>query len=176
VRETAPKLGQLLKQARPMVDRALAELTSQGAPPSTIKTDLRADVRYRGQSYEIEVELGAKFVAEFHQAHQRTFGYAAPDSPIEVVNIRLRASAAGPPLEPTRIARVKSKPVSSSTMNVIVGALRRRVPVYARDAIGANARIAGPAIVVELSATAYVAPEFTLRCDDFGNLHLETSP
>ena len=31
----------------------------------------------------------------------------------------------------------------------------------------------GPLIVVELSATAYVAPEFTLRVDDFGNLHLE---
>jgi N-methylhydantoinase A len=176
VRETAPKLAQLLKQAQPMVDRARAELTSQGAQRSAIKTDLHADVRYRGQSYEIEVPLDSKFVAEFHRAHQRTFGYAASDSPIEVVNVRLRASAAGPPLEPTPIAKVKGKPVSSSTMSVIVGAAPRRVPVYARDAIGAGARIAGPAIVVELSATAYVAPEFTLRCDDFGNLHLETSP
>jgi N-methylhydantoinase A len=176
VRETAPKLAQLLKQAQPMVDRARTELTSQGAPRAAIKTDLRADVRYRGQSYEIEVQLGTKFAAEFHQAHQRTFGYAAPDSPIEVVNIRLRASAASPPLEPTRIAKVKGKPVPSSTMSVIVDAFHGRVPVYARDAIGAVARIAGPAIVVELSATAYVAPEFTLRCDDFGNLHLETSP
>ena len=176
VRETAPKLDRLLKRVRPMVDRARAELTAHGAPPSAIKTDLRADVRYRGQSYEIEVPLGSKFIAEFHQAHQRTFGYAAPDSPIEVVNLRLRASAAGPPIKPTRIAKGKGKPVSSSTMSVIVGASHRRVPVYARDAIGAGARIAGPAIIVELSATAYVAPEFALRCDDFGNLHLETSP
>jgi N-methylhydantoinase A len=176
VRETAPKLDRLLKQARPMVDRARAELTSQGAQPRAIKTDLRADVRYRGQSYEIEVDLGPKFAAEFHQAHQQTFGYAAPDSPLEVVNLRLRASAAGPPLEPTRIAKGKGKPVSSSAMSVIVGASNRRVPVYERDTIGAGARIAGPAIIVELSATAYVTPEFTLRCDDFGNLHLETSP
>jgi N-methylhydantoinase A len=151
-------------------------LTAHGAPSEAIKTDLRADARYRGQSYEIEVPLGPKFVTEFHQAHQRTFGYAASDSPIEVVNLRLRASAPGPPLAPTRIAKGKGKPVPSSTMSVIVGASHRRVPVYARDAIGAGARIAGPAIVVELSATAYVAPEFTLRCDDFGNLHLETSP
>lgn len=176
VRETAPKLEQLLKQARPMVDRARIELTAQGAPPNAIKNDLRADVRYRGQSYEIEVQLGPKFAAEFHQAHQRTFGYAAPDAPIEVVNIRLRASAAKPPLQPIPIARREGKRVSTSTMSVIVGAARRRVPVYARDAIGAGAIIAGPAIIVELSATAYVAPEFTLRCDDFGNLHLETSP
>jgi len=176
VRETAPKLAQLLKQAQPLVDRAHAELTSQGAPQNAIKTDLRADVRYRGQSYEIEVQLGPKFVAEFHQAHQRTFGYAASDSPIEVVNLRLRASAASPPIKPERIAKARGKLMPDSTANVIVGAEHRRVPVYTRDAIGAGAQIAGPAIIVELSATAYVAPEFTLRCDDFGNLQLETSP
>jgi N-methylhydantoinase A len=45
--------------------------------------------------------------------------------------------------------------------------------VFARDSLGAGARIRGPAIIVELSATAYVAPEFTLRVDDYGNLHLE---
>jgi N-methylhydantoinase A len=176
VRETAPKLEQLLKQARPMIARASAELRAHGAEKSAIKIDLRADVRYRGQSYEIEVQLGPKFAADFHQAHRQTFGYAAPDSPIEVVNLRLRASAAGPAIKPARIANATGKPIPDSTTNVIVGASQRRVPVYARDAIGAGARIAGPAIIVELSATAYVAPEFTLRCDDYGNLHIETSP
>jgi N-methylhydantoinase A len=159
-----------------MIARASAELRAHGAEKSAIKIDLRADVRYRGQSYEIEVQLGPKFAADFHQAHRQTFGYAAPDSPIEVVNLRLRASAAGPAIKPARIANATGKPIPDSTTNVIVGASHRRVPVYARDAIGAGARIAGPAIIVELSATAYVAPEFTLRCDDFGNLHFETSP
>jgi len=59
------------------------------------------------------------------------------------------------------------------TSERMAGGRTRAVPVYARDAIGAGARIRGPAIVVELSATAYVAPEFTLRADGFGNLHLE---
>jgi len=47
------------------------------------------------------------------------------------------------------------------------------VPIYEREAIGARTRLRGPLIVVELSATSYVAPEFDLRCDDYGNLHLE---
>jgi N-methylhydantoinase A len=175
VRETAPELSRLLARARPLVTRARAELIAHGAKPAEIKTDLRADVRYRGQSYEIEVALGPKFVGEFHQAHQRTFGYAAPDAPVEVVNIRLRASAGGPSIAPTRIAKSKSKLAPSSKMSVIVAKSRRSVPVYAREEIGAGAKISGPAIVVELSATAYVSPEFTLRCDDFGNLHLETA-
>jgi N-methylhydantoinase A/oxoprolinase/acetone carboxylase beta subunit len=174
VRETNPKLPRLLARARPLVARAHAELIAHGAKASEIKIDLRADVRYRGQSYEIEVALGPEFVIEFHQAHRQTFGYAAPEAPIEVVNIRLRASAAGPSIAPARIAKAKGKPAPRSKMSVIVGANRRSVPVYAREEIGADAKINGPAIVVELSATAYISPEFTLRCDDFGNLHLET--
>ena len=174
VRETAPQLSRLLKRAQPMVARARAELIAQGVPAAAITTDLRADVRYRGQSYEIEVRLGPKFADDFHQVHKRTFGYAAIDAPIEVVNLRLRAAAAaGPPIKPARLAKASGKPVASAKANVIVSGARRSVPVYARDDLGAGARIKGPAIIVELSATAYVSPEFTLRCDDFGNLHLE---
>lgn len=175
VRETAPELARLLKQARPMVARARAELTAHGAKPAEIMNDLRADMRYRGQSYEIEVKLGPKFVTDFHEAHRRTFGYAAPQAAVEVVNIRLRASAAGPPIAPARMVRAKGKPAPTSKMNVIVGGARRSVPLYTRDELGAGARVKGPAIIVELSATAYVAPEFTMRCDDYGNLHLETA-
>lgn len=174
VRETAPELRRLLARARPLVARARAELIAHGAAPAAIKTELRADVRYRGQSYEIEVALGPRFIHDFHQAHRRTFGYAAPEAPIEVVNLRLRAAARGPAIAPARVAAAKSRPLPSSKMSVIVGGARRTVPVYAREEIGAGARFSGPAIVVELSATAYVSPEFTLRCDDFGNLHLET--
>src|SRR2546427_265024 len=71
VRETAPELQRLQARARPLVTRARAELMAHGAKPAEIKTDLRADVRYRGQSYEIEVALGLQFVSEFHQAHRR---------------------------------------------------------------------------------------------------------
>ena len=230
VRETAPDLRRLLARARPLISRARAELIAHGAKPAQIHTDLRADLRYRGQSYEIEVALGPRFVEEFHQAHQRTFGYAAPGAAVEVVNIRLRASAGGPSITPARIVQATGTPSigairiaptdgaiepgntahrhlrgpltpirlaeddgaggpesgprkrtlrrtlsSASTASVIVGGSRRSVPVYVRDEIEATATIKGPAIIVELSATAYVSPEFTLRCDDFGNLHLETT-
>jgi N-methylhydantoinase A/oxoprolinase/acetone carboxylase beta subunit len=55
----------------------------------------------------------------------------------------------------------------------MVGGKLRQVPIYAREAIGAGTRLRGPLVVVELSATAYVAPEFSLRADEWGNLHLE---
>ncbi len=179
VRETSPNYRRLARRlvarAAPMLTRARRELATEGARPAQIRVELFADVRYRGQSYEIEVRLTPRFAADFHAAHRHTFGYAAPEAAVEVVNLRLRATAPGANAAPERLARSRGRtpPSPVRRIKVIAHGHARAVPVYARDAIGAGVRIRGPAIVVELSATAYVAPEFTLRADGFGNLHLE---
>lgn len=173
VRDAAPELRRLMRRAQPMIARARADLIAQGAAPASIRHEVRADMRYRGQSYEIEVAVRPRFIADFHAAHRRTFGHAAPEAAVEVVNLRLRSHAAGPAIAPERIANRSKSPGAISRARVITGSGYREVPVYAREEIGAGRRIRGPMIVVELSATAYVAPEFELRCDDHGNLHLE---
>jgi len=173
VRETAPQYRRLAARAAPMLARARRELVAEGASRAQIRATLFVDVRYRGQSYEIEVRLTPRFAAEFHAAHRRIFGHAAPAAAVEVVNLRLRATAPGAAAAPERLGRSEGRPSPARRVQVVAGGRTRAVPVYAREAIGAGARIRGPAIVVELSATAYVAPEFTLRTDGFGNLHLE---
>jgi N-methylhydantoinase A/oxoprolinase/acetone carboxylase beta subunit len=173
VRETSSDYRRLAARAAPMVTRARRELAAEGARPAQIRSELFADVRYRGQSYEIEVGLTSRFAADFHAAHRSTFGYAAPEAAVEVVNLRLRATTPGIVAAPERLARTHRRPTPTRRVQVLTGGRTRAVPVYTRDAIGAGARIRGPAIVIELSATAYVAPEFTLRADGFGNLHLE---
>jgi N-methylhydantoinase A/oxoprolinase/acetone carboxylase beta subunit len=172
VRDTAPAYARLVRRARPMIARARAELLAEGASAGRIRHELWADMRYRGQSYEIEVPLGPRFIGGFHEAHRRTFGHSAPTSPVEVVNLRLRANAREFVLKPDRIARSPA-PAPIRRAPALVGYKVRTVPIYARDALGAGVRLDGPMIVVELSATAYVAPEFSLRVDDYGNLHLE---
>ncbi|HJU27708.1 MAG TPA: hydantoinase/oxoprolinase family protein, partial [Candidatus Binataceae bacterium] len=172
VRRSDPALRDLEARARPMISRARKELIADGAKPRAIRHELWADMRYRGQSYEIEVRLGPDFIADFHSAHRRTFGHAAPDAPVEAVNLRLRAYASGPAIAPERIG-ASHAPAPLKQASVLVGHSYRDVPVFARDAIGPDTRLSGPLVVVELSATAYVAPEFDLRCDDYGNLHLE---
>jgi N-methylhydantoinase A len=172
IRESEPQLRRLQARARPLIDRARAELLQEGANSRTIQNELWADMRYRGQSYELEVKLGPGFIDNFHLAHGRTFGHSAPDAAIEVVNLRLRSHAAWPPLRPPRVGR-RANPGVSSRAQVFVGNSYRSVPVYERDLLGMGTHLNGPLIVVELSSTAYVSPEFTLRCDDYGNLHLE---
>jgi len=173
IREAEPELRRLQSRARPMIARARAELLKDGASTAAIQNELWADMRYRGQSYELEVKLSPHFVDEFHEVHRRTFGHAAAHAAVEVVNLRLRAHAAGPPLAPPRAAR-RANPLMLGRRRVLVGRSYRAIPVYKRDVLGAGLRLNGPMIVVELSSTAYVSPEFALRCDDQGNLHLES--
>jgi N-methylhydantoinase A/oxoprolinase/acetone carboxylase beta subunit len=173
IRDSSPDYRRLLRRAAPMIARATRELTSEGVSRRQIKHELFVDMRYRGQSYELEVALTAGFAADFHNAHRRTFGHSAPGAAIEAVNLRLRSSAAGPPIRPHKVARARKAPAPLSRIETLVGAGVKRVPVYSRDAIGAGVVMRGPLIVVELSSTAYVAPEFSMRADDFGNLHLE---
>jgi N-methylhydantoinase A/oxoprolinase/acetone carboxylase beta subunit len=173
LREVDPAYDRLMARARPLIARAKRELAAEGAPPAAFAADIRLDARYRGQSYELEVPLTREFKDAFHAAHRKTFGHSAPDAAVEVVNLRLRASAADarPPI--ARIRGRHGKPSPTARMPVLVGSRERITPVFERDSLGAGARVRGPAIVVELSATAYVAPEFTMRVDDYGNLHLE---
>jgi len=174
LREIDPAYRRLRLAVRPMIERARRELIAGGPRRGAFAAEARLEMRYQGQSYELEVPLSPDFADAFHAAHRRAFGYDAPGAPIEVVNVRLRATVAGAAPPVARIAgRVAAAPVAR--MPVLgSGSRMLNAPVYERDSMGAGFRAQGPAIVVELSATAYIPPGFSMRVDDYGNLHLET--
>jgi N-methylhydantoinase A/oxoprolinase/acetone carboxylase beta subunit len=178
-----PTFGELARRARPMAALAARELRPHAEPKSRIATALSVDMRYRGQSYEIQIALTPRFVSDFHAAYQRMFGYSAPEAAIEVVNLRVRcvASEVSPP--PERFSREHTRRCDATPSDhapALVESKMRRVPVYDRDTLtravagrAAQARLRGAMIIVELSATAYVGPDWGLRIDDYGNIHLE---
>ena len=158
-----------------MTRRAIRELSAEGVSRAQIEHELFADMRYRGQSYELEVALTPRFIEEFHAAHQQTFGHSAPESPVEVVNLRLRSSASGPSVAPRKIAKKRRSHRRHVAQIDTLGRRQNspRAGLFARDlGRGREARRV-PLMIVELSSTSYVAPEFAMRVDDFGNLHLE---
>lgn len=173
IRDASPRYRNLIDRAAPMTKRAIRELSTEGVSRAQIEHELFVDARYRGQSYELEVSLTPRFIEGFHNSHQKTFGHSSPDSPVEVVNLRLRSSASGPAIAPRKIRRSAKSPAPAAHINTLVGDKVRRLAVYSRDDLGAGGKLSGPLIIVELSSTSYVAPEFAMRVDDYGNLHLE---
>ena len=55
-----------------------------------------ADLRYRGQSFELTVPLQPDLAAAFHRAHEERYGYADRDRPVELVAVRTADVVPGP--------------------------------------------------------------------------------
>jgi N-methylhydantoinase A len=58
-----------------------------------------ADLRYRGQSFELTVPLGDGLAERFHRAHEERYGYSDAGREIELVAVRTADVVAGPELE-----------------------------------------------------------------------------
>jgi N-methylhydantoinase A/oxoprolinase/acetone carboxylase beta subunit len=58
-----------------------------------------ADLRYRGQSFELTVPLGGDLAEHFHRAHEERYGYADRERQVELVAVRTADVVRGPQLE-----------------------------------------------------------------------------
>jgi N-methylhydantoinase A len=58
-----------------------------------------ADLRYRGQSFELTVELGPDLAERFHRRHEERYGYADRTRELELVAVRTAEIRPGPALE-----------------------------------------------------------------------------
>jgi N-methylhydantoinase A len=67
-----------------------------------------ADLRYRGQSFELSVPLQPDLAAAFHRAHEERYGYADPGRPIELVAVRTTDVVSGPDIELPRTAPLEA--------------------------------------------------------------------
>jgi N-methylhydantoinase A len=94
-----------------------------------------ADLRYRGQSFELTVALGRDLAERFHAAHEERYGYADRAREIEVVAVRTAEVARGPDLE---LAGVESQRVSGPSLVELDGSTLWIPPgwVGARDGAG----------------------------------------
>jgi N-methylhydantoinase A len=55
-----------------------------------------ADLRYRGQSFELSVPLGDRLVERFHRAHEERYGYSDAGRGVELVAVRTATLRPGP--------------------------------------------------------------------------------
>jgi N-methylhydantoinase A len=64
-----------------------------------LPADGEADVRYRGQSFELTVPLGGDLGEAFHRAHEERYGFAERDRGLELVAVRTADVTPGPELD-----------------------------------------------------------------------------
>jgi len=141
------------------------------------------DARYEGQNFEVvvpmpEIDEGGleDFLARFHAAHQREYGYDVAGKAVEIVNCRVQA-----------VGRVRKAPLTEWAVHGSFEQARRgarsvyhgaaqgwvETPVYARTLLPAGATLAGPAVIDEMSSTTLLAPGQHASIDKVGNIVIE---
>jgi N-methylhydantoinase A len=133
----------------------------------------RADLRYRRQAYELTVDAddAGELAARFAEAHERRYGYAMPDEPVELVAVRVVATV--PVERPELHEEPASGDAESGRRRAHMGGEWGEVRVLDRDRMGAGSEVKGPAIVEFREATCVVHPGWAGAVDEAGSLLLE---
>jgi len=170
----------MLAPGSPMIARVFGELENEakesfraeGARPSLKRS---ADLRYRGQGFELRIDWDADAVARFHRQHERSYGYADPARAVEIVTLRLQAvvRTRKPALAPAPLTRGDGRLACMGAHRVFEQGRWRRAKLYDRSLLRTGDLILGPAVIVELSATTWAPVGWSVRVDSLGNLVLE---
>jgi N-methylhydantoinase A len=138
-------------------------LEAAGVEPEARDNLWFMDLRYVGQEFWLqvpvsraEIEAGdtEAILARFNEIHDRRFGHAAADEPLELVNLRLTALGARP--------KIEFPPVEGATDDARIGSRSiylddPRGPVdcavYRRDRLRPGLDIPGPCVIEEYAST-----------------------
>ena len=162
-----------------------AALSREGVADRDTRFIKQADMRYVGQSYELTVPLQEKdldadaldeILAQFHQEHERSYGFKAEEEPVEFVALRLSAVGVIPKPQLRKVKRGSDITTNAikETRSIYFAETDGRVncPIFNRYKLGSGDGITGPAIIEEVDSTTVIHPDYQAVVDEFGNLWL----
>jgi N-methylhydantoinase A len=158
-----------------------AELEQEGAQDfaaqgTTGVAERTLDLRYRRQGFELNVNFDprepTRSIDEFHRLHEQRYGFADPARAVEIVNVRVRMSAAGESYRPQQRALQEGDGGAAQYAErpVYFEGGFRTTRFFRRDLLAPGDAIRGPAMITEYTAATLVPPGCAARVDGFGNL------
>jgi N-methylhydantoinase A len=161
---------------RELARRARVDLRAEGFTASRLKLWQMVAMRYRGQSFELEVPWGRDAVGDFHAAHRARYGHADSAREVEIVSVKLRAvGLTSKPQLVQEPARARRAPRPEMETQVWLGRGKTSVPVYERTKLEPGTSLVGPAIILEYGSTTLIPPKWRARVDGWQNLLLRSS-
>ncbi|MCU0613426.1 MAG: hydantoinase/oxoprolinase family protein [Candidatus Eisenbacteria bacterium] len=167
-----------------LLSKAQASLREQGIEDARMEFRPAADMRYAGQSFELNVPIqlsgpadeGMEILRErFHREHERAYGFSVRGEETVVVNLKVtgvgkmphRAAeeAAGCGWIPGEGARKGNRDVYFRESGGMTSCA-----IYDRYRLLCENEVAGPAIVEETDSTTVVIPGYRAKVDEYGNL------
>ncbi len=156
------------------------ELEAQGVVPALIRAERRVHLKYQGTDTAIEIDFASRerLEQQFDYAYRQRFTFTVPGVPLVVESVAVELIAApgvaqdygsGLGAAPT----ADGPPRASAWVHTFMAGRDQATPVYDRDALRAQHRIAGPAILFDKTATTIVEPGWAATVSSRGDLILE---
>ncbi|MGB0555196.1 MAG: hydantoinase/oxoprolinase family protein [Alphaproteobacteria bacterium] len=170
----------------PLVLEASAFLKKAGVSDADIRIARQIDIRYFGQTHEIQVTLpeGDPTVAFgnlrnlFETRYAEVYTFATLDAPLEIMNWKVSAIGPDPGLETgyviDDIEQNEGGDAQKGTRAVYFAPDGYRdTPVYDRYRLTPGTRITGPAIIEERESTCLITPGYRATVDAAFNVIAE---
>ncbi len=163
--------GSIGSMVEPILQRARMEMAVEGIRADQLILQFSMDLRYVGQSYEINVAYDNPpgTLARFHVAHLQRFGHADERLPVELVTLRVKAI--GQTTKPSFKPHVP-RPTSQAANRQSQFAIRNS---SMRDELQVGDRVVGPCVINQFDATTYVEEGWLGEVDAYLNLVLQRS-
>ncbi len=156
-------------------ERAVKSFERQGVKLQDMRFRPALDLRFKGQSFHLSVPYtrGTDMVEGFHQAFKKRYGYAlAQDAPVEVVAVRLSATASrGPVAWPGVEGTSPSPPIDQR--KVLLSSGWHVAPVYQRKQLWRSFGTPGPVVIEDEGCTVFVPPECEVFMEENSCLKME---
>ncbi len=164
-------------------DNARSQLLEQGAQEERIEYQWSLDMRYNGQSHELNIivpsnskDLISASAERFESEHETSYGYRMKDRDVQWVTARVTArfpQAEWKSTGPT----TQSEGKRVGVRDVIVdGSKTVKADIFRRENLGVNQIVAGSAVIEQLDSTTYIAPAWEGKQEKDGSLWLRRAP
>jgi N-methylhydantoinase A/oxoprolinase/acetone carboxylase beta subunit len=164
-------LGALTAMADALLAGAKAQLDRDGVSVADRQLELAADMRYKGQAFELTVPARSTrfdaimldgLIADFHESHRRRFSYSNPEARVEIVSLRMSGIGflSRPNIKRTTVS-AKLKP--PSRRKLYISGSWREIAVWRRDQIGHQTVVEGPAVIEEPYTTILISEGWSCR-------------
>jgi N-methylhydantoinase A len=155
-----------------------ALLERDGIAPAARQFAVAADMRYRGQAFELLVhwpdwEMSpaglARLVEAFHRQHKQRFAYDDRSTPVDIVTCRVTATGRLP--KPAlRAYENAGASEPKGARQVYIDGQWRETSIFDRAALALDKPVAGPAVIDEEYTTILIGPGWLVAPRDTGDL------
>ncbi len=173
-------IAQLDRLFADLETRAHADFAAEGLVGNPTRT---VDLRYQSQGYELNVpwddQSPQAALESFHRLHQERYGFSDKSRAIEIVNVRLRLTAAAEPYAPAQRTCTPgdSRTACYAERNIYFHGRALPSRFYHRSGLVPGDVVEGPAMITEYTSATLLHPSDRAVVDAFGNLlitiHLE---